>query len=170
MGMALVLGALGKSIEAKERFEKVIDDNPDYSTPHFWKGCLHVHLGEFELAVEEARKALEIEKSAFMAINLAWVNAEAGKKVFARQLLDEALQAKSDEYVRPSQVSCVEFALGNDEEGFRLFEKGIAEKDTAALMQASLPWFNKYLSRDRQRWREIEEKSGLAKAISDMGN
>src|SRR4029077_20848744 len=114
--------------------------------------------------------ALGIEKSGFMTLNLAWVNAEAGREEYARELLSEELRTKLEEYIRPSQLSAIYFALGDKEEGFRLLEKGIEEKDTAALMETSLPWFNKYLSRDPKRWKESEERSGLGKAVSDIGD
>jgi len=170
MGKALILGALGRSSDAMEIFQSVIAENPDFSTPHFWKSCLHVLLGEFELSIEEAKKALEIEKSSFMSLNLAWVNAESGRKEYAKELLAEVLkERKSEDFSRPSQLSLINFAIGNNEEGFRLYENGIKEKDTGALMQASLPWFNKYLFSDPRRLKEIEERTGLGKAISDVG-
>jgi tetratricopeptide (TPR) repeat protein len=157
--MALVIGYLGRYQESLERLQELLEQNPDFATARFWKSYLHVFLGEFGSAIEEAKKAIALEGSPFMRLNLAWVSAEAGKRAEANEILDAVLRGKFEEYFRPAQVGLVELALGNDDEAFRWLEMALAERDTRLLDLGSLPWFKKY--RADPRWLRLDQEMGF---------
>jgi adenylate cyclase len=159
MGMAVVRASRGEYKEAMERLRRLTEEYPESSTIKFWKSYVHLCLGEADLAVQEAEKALELEKSTFLTLNLAWIRAETGDKTRAREILDEVLKGSFEDYVRPSEIAEVLLALGETEEAFKWLEKAVAERDSALLMIASEPWYQKYAR--LPGWKEIDDKIGL---------
>jgi adenylate cyclase len=161
MGMAVVRASRGEYMEAMERLRRLAEEYPESSTIKFWKSYVHLSLDEVDLAVQEAGKALELENSTFMKLNLAWIQAETGDKTRAREVLDEVLRGSFDDYVRPSEIAEVLLALGETEEAFKWLEKAITERDSALLMMGSQPWYEKYVK--LPGWKEIDSKIGLPK-------
>jgi serine/threonine-protein kinase len=161
MGMAVAQASRGEYKEAMERLRRLAGEYPESSTIKFWKSSLHVALEEPELAVREAKEALELEGGTFMRLNLAWVYAETGNKSRAREILGDVMSGNHDDYLRPCEVATVLLALGEIDEGFEWLEKAIVEKDSALLMIGSEPWYEKY--RRLPGWRAIDEKIGLPK-------
>ncbi len=161
MGICVSLGSLGRYRESLEGLRKLIEENPDFPAPHFWKSWDHLFLGELDLAVGEAQKVLALEKSSpFMMLNLAFMYVEAGKKAQAREILDQVVHGIYEEFVRPTFVGLVHLALGDREEGFRWMEKAIEERDTAILTLGGHPWFKeKYLC--GPEWTKINRKMGF---------
>jgi len=102
---------------------------------------------------------LALESSTFLKLNLAWVYAETGKKAQARELLHEVESGSHDDYLRPAQLGEVMLALGETEEGFKWLERAVAEKDSALLMIAGMPWYQKYMV--LPGWKEIDSRIGL---------
>jgi len=161
MGMAVVQASRGEYKDAMERLRRLAEQYPESSTIEFWKSNVHLCLDEVDLAVQEAEKALELENSTFMKLNLAWIQAETGDKTRAREILDEVLGGSFDDYIRPSEIAEVLLALGETEEAFKWLEKAVAERDSALLMIGSEPWYKKYV--DLPGWKEIDNKIGLPK-------
>jgi tetratricopeptide (TPR) repeat protein len=159
MGMAVVQASRGEHKEAMERLRRLAAEYPDSPSIKFWKSTVHLYLDEPELALREAEKALELENSTFMKLNLAWVYAETRNKTRAREILDEVLRGNFDDYVRPCEIALVMLAVGETEEGFKWLEKAVVEKDSALLIMGSEPWYEKY--RKLPGWKEIDNKIGL---------
>jgi tetratricopeptide (TPR) repeat protein len=156
MGMGVVHAYRGEYEKAIQRVQRLTEEYPESATIRFWKSFVHLALNQPSLAVREAEKALSLEDSAFMKLNLAWICAETEDKVRARKILDEVTKRNLDEYVQPSVIGLVLLALGETDEGFRWFERAVAEKDSAILMMGSQPWYEKY--RKLSGWKAIDGK------------
>lgn len=162
MGLAISLALLGRIEEAMMQFQQVIELNPDFAFVHGWKSWVHAWLSQYAEAIEEAKKAFDLDKAILTESNLAWVNALAGKKDEAHRILNHITSTATNEYVSSVFIAMVEFALGRQDEGFRLLEKSLEERDPSLLSFASLPWFENY--RRGPRWEKIEAKLGLQRS------
>jgi len=160
--VATYLATLGKTDEAMERYRQTIDLNPDFASLHFWKSAVHVWLSEYDMGIEEAKKAFDLDGGPLVEQFLAWAYASAGKKDKAKRILNHATRRKVSEYVSPVWTGMVMLALGHDDEGYRWLEKSLADRNQALLYFRGMPWFKEY--RSDARWRQIEEKSGLSTA------
>ena len=154
--MANSLADVDRIDEAMERFRRAMELSPNSAGVHASKSVLLARLGESDAAIEEARKAVELEKSPDTEVNLAWVYAVAGKKNEAKAILSEIENKGADEYFSPAFIGAVKLELGESEEGFRLIERGFEEREDGVLYFGSLPEFKKYWS--DPRWVQIERK------------
>jgi TolB-like protein/Tfp pilus assembly protein PilF len=154
MGLANSLALLGRTDDAMERYRKLIEQNPDYSGVHTWKADVHAWLSEYDLAIEEAGKALNLDGTTYHQLNLARILAEAGKKEESSRILDDVLAHAAEKYVSPVQVGGAKLAMGLRDEGYKWLEKGLVQRDASLLYFGSYPWNEKY--RSDSRWKEID--------------
>ncbi|HVH15135.1 MAG TPA: adenylate/guanylate cyclase domain-containing protein, partial [Candidatus Angelobacter sp.] len=151
------LAMLGENQAAMVRYKELVDLYPDFAALRFWISQVHAWASEYEAAIDEARRAVEIDKtSLFSRLNLAWVSAVAGKREEARKTLDDVLSHRGTEYMSPVLVGEVELAMGSNDEGYRWLEKGLEQRDPNLLYFRVIPWFKKYQS--DPRWNQIDEK------------
>ena len=165
-GLSLYLAILGKTDEAMDRFHQVIKLNPEFATVHAWKSMVHAWLSEYDSAIEDAKRAVQIDDTPFHKSVLGWVYAVAGKKAEAQCILDGLeLEAGDDKYVSPIWIAAAEFALGNTNEAFARLHKALVERDPDLLYFGSLPWFEEY--RSDPRWEQIDAKMGISRSASE---
>jgi len=150
------LAMLGEKQAAMARYKELVDLYPDFAPLRFWISQVHAWASEYEAAIDEARRAFEIDKTPLNKLNLAWVYAVAGKREEARKTLDDVLSHPGTEYVSPVAVGQVELAMGSPDEGYGWLEKGLEQRDPNLLYFAAIPWFKKYQS--DPRWNQIDEK------------
>jgi adenylate cyclase len=158
-GMASWLAVSGKTDEAMRQFQQAAKLDPDYIPARIWKSEVHVVLSEYDAAVEEAAKAVEIEKTPPTELNLAWAYAVTGARDKAQGILDSVLSRAASEQVCPVGVGTVEFALGRPDEGFNWLEKALKERDDCLQDLVSDLWFKQY--RSDPRWKRIYARMGL---------
>lgn len=156
--LGVYLASLGRTDEAIGRFNQVIKLNPKFATAHAWKSMAHAWLSEYDLAIEEAEKALEMDGLPFHKSVLAWIFATAGKHDEAQRILDDLRRSPGDKYMSRVWIGAVEFALGRKDEAFALLQKALSDQDPDLLYFGSLPWFKEY--RSDPRWEQIDAKLG----------
>jgi len=153
------LASLGRIDEAMEVFSRTIGLNPDYGGTHYWKSLVHLWRSEYDIGVEEARKAFEFDKSPLVEQFLAWACASAGKKDEAQRILHHLFHRKSSEYVSPVWIGLIELGLGRLEEGYKWMEESLPDRNQALLFFRAMPWFENF--RTDLRWKQIDAKLGL---------
>ena len=158
-GLANWLAVSGKTDEAMKQYGRIAKLDPGYIPARIWKSEVHAVLSEYDAAVEEATKAVEIEKTPPTELNLAWAYATAGRKDEAQGVLDRVMGRATKEQVCPVAIGTVEFAMGRTEEGFKWLEKALKEGDDCLQDLVSDPWFKQF--RSDQRWKEIYARMGL---------
>jgi tetratricopeptide (TPR) repeat protein len=162
IGIGQCLLYLGKNDQAIEQFEKATMMSPDIAAGMHWmKSTALASSGNYAGAVEEGKKAVEMEKeNPVFGLDLALIYAVAGQTAKATDLLDEILLKANRVYVRLAQVAVVKMALGKEGEGFKWLERAFDEHDEGLLLLRSLPWLRRFWS--DPRWVEIERKAGVA--------
>lgn len=163
VGLGLDLMVAGRGDEAMKQFDRAVDLFPEYPVVRFWRSHAYVSLLRVPEAVEEARRAVELDRTrnTSMRLNLAWVLSFSGQVQEARKIVEEVLSEAGKVYFSPSQVALVELGLGNSDEGYHWLQKAYNERDGFLLSFASLPWLQRY--RSDPRWLEIERGMGFAK-------
>jgi tetratricopeptide (TPR) repeat protein len=159
MVMANMLAITGDAQEAMRRYEELVELHPDFVALHYWKSQVHSSRSEHDAAIDEAKKAVDLDNSPINGLNLAWVYTVAGKEDESTRILNDWISKARSEYVSPSQIGQVELAMGRRDEGFRWLEKGLEEKDTYLLYFGSLPWLKQYLA--DPRWKKIDRRLGI---------
>jgi adenylate cyclase len=162
MGMACWLTVSGSIDQAMKQYRRTVELDPDYIPARIWKSEVHVILSEYDAAIEEAKKAVDIERTPPTELNLAWVYATAGRRDEAQSILDNVRSRAAREHVCPVAIGTVEFAMGRTEEGFKWLEKALEERDDCLLDLVSDPWFKQY--RSDPRWKQAHAKIGLPKS------
>ncbi len=105
----LYLGRIGEAID---ELEKLIKTDPELTTVHLWKAWSHVCIGEFDQAIEDAKKATEILIGSLSKLNLASIYARASKIDQAVKLFDEMQSGPAEDYKSPAFIAMAEFDLG----------------------------------------------------------
>ncbi len=161
-GIGIKLLLTGKTKEAIAQFEKTIETDPSFTSVYFWKARAHELDGDLDRAIEDAKKAAELEGNVGLGrLNLASIFARAGKREEAVKLLEKVQSDKSGDYQSPSFVAAVKFGLGENDEAFSWLERAYLEHDGFLLYFREFPWWAEY--RKDHRWSEIERKMGLPK-------
>jgi len=159
MVMANMLAITGDTQEAMRRYEELVELHPDFAALHYWKSQVHASRSEHDAAIDEAKKAVDLDNNPIIGLNLAWVYAVAGKRDESARILNDWIGRARSEYVAPSLIGQVELAMGRRDEGFRWLEKGVEEKDVNLLYFGNLPWLKKY--RSDPRWKKIDRRLGI---------
>ncbi len=156
MRMALAFADMGRTDEAMERLNHAIRLNPDNAGIYETRSRFHALSSQFDSAIEDAKKSVELEKDPDNEVNLAWIYALAGKKDEARAILTDIENRGGSAYFSPGFMGAVKLELGDFDGGFRLLEKGFEDREDGILYFGSMPEFKKYWS--DPRWVRIEGK------------
>ncbi len=164
-GVGICLLYMGRAREAIAQFEELAEIDPNFTSVCFWNAYAHEGLGEFDEAIEEAKKAAETPEPPSMAgLILASIYARAGKRQQAVELLEQIQSVTSGDYKSPTFVAIVKFDLGENDEAFSWLERAYREHDGFLLYFKQFPWCSEY--RSDTRWLEIERRMGLSKGDS----
>jgi adenylate cyclase len=161
-GLGIKLLLVGKTKEAIAQFEKTIETDPDFMSVYFWKAGAHELDGDLDQALEDAKKAAELQGNLGQGrMNLAAMYARAGKREEAIKLLEGIQSDTSGDYQSPTLVAAIKFGLGQNDEAFNWLERAYQEHDGFLLYFRQFPWCAEY--RNDSRWLAIERKIGLSK-------
>jgi TolB-like protein/tetratricopeptide (TPR) repeat protein len=161
-GLAIHLLLMGRAREAIAQFERTVKADPGFDSVHFFKAWAHELVGDFDQAIEDAKKSAETQGNASLGkMSLAAIYARAGRREQATKLLEEIQTNPSGDYVSPAWVALVKFSLGENDEAFGWLNKAYQEHDGFLHDFREFPWCAEY--RTDPRWLEIERKMGLSK-------
>lgn len=105
------------------QLEKTLDPNPDFFLARVTLGLAYVQKGEVEKAIDEFRKAYELEKNAVVYGFLGYAYAQAGKLDEARKILEELEELSKRVYVPAFSIGLIYTSLGQKNEAFERFEE-----------------------------------------------
>lgn len=158
--IAIIKACMGRNTEAIESFTKVVELNPDFGAARMWKSQVHAWMRDHEAAIEEAKRALTVDGTPTMKLNLAWVYSSAGKENEARKILEDVVEKMGSEHACRTWIGLVALALGQTDDGYRWLEEGLAEGGPSLFYFAVAPWTKEY--RADPRWMQIERRLGLS--------
>jgi len=165
---AIMLTDLGRFDEAMEQFDYAAALNPRNASVYQQKSRALVLSHQYDAAIKEAKRCVELDHNSDNKVNLAWVYAVAGKRNEAEETLDNVQKSVGKEFFSWGFIAGVKLELGNFGEGFELLERAFEERDDGVLYFGSMPEFKKYWS--DPRWVQIEKKiaalQGSEKSVS----
>ena len=111
---------------AIQQLRNTLEMDPSYELPHLVLGLSYAQKGDFDLAIPELRKAVELSHGTPLMISaLANAYARSGNKAEAEKLLTELISAsRTRQYVSPYYFAVVYVGLGEHEKAHRLAGKG----------------------------------------------
>lgn len=162
LGIGIELICLGKYREAVAQLEGGAEKDPNFAAFHFFNAWAHERLGEFDQAINEAKRAEEMLGGPNPTrLNLASIYARTGKRDEAAKLLEEVQSDSSQGYIPPTLFAMVKFQLGERDEAISWLQRAYREHDSMLLYFREWPWLAEF--RSDPKWLEIERKMGLAK-------
>lgn len=105
------------------QLEKTLDPNPDFFLARVTLGLAYVQKGEVAKAIDEFKKAHELEKNAIVHGFLGYAYAQAGKLDEARGILEELEELSKRVYVPAFTMGLIHTSLGQKKEAFERFEE-----------------------------------------------
>ncbi|HZW85322.1 MAG TPA: adenylate/guanylate cyclase domain-containing protein [Nitrososphaerales archaeon] len=145
---------IGNREEGWRRLDKIIEDFPDFGAARFWRSAWLRRQKEFDRALEEAREYASLDNGSWSSrLNLAWIQASAGLKGEAEEVLAKAKEASKSEFIPPSNLASIEFELGREETAFDYLDRTFEEKDTGIFYFNSLSTSEGY--KKGPRWNKI---------------
>ena len=130
--MAQVLLLAGKPGEAIDILQKGMEIEPNSIFLHAMIGLAYSQKSLYEEALAELLKEKKIFVNSPPVID-AWIGgtyAVMGRKDKVQEILNDLLTRSESEYIPPSWLARLYFALGEKEEGFKWLEKAYEKKDT----------------------------------------
>ncbi|MCJ7507761.1 MAG: tetratricopeptide repeat protein [candidate division Zixibacteria bacterium] len=130
--MAQVLLLAGKPGEAIDILQKGMEIEPNSIFLHAMIGLAYSQKSLYEEALTELLKEKKIFVNSPPVID-AWIGdtyAVMGRKDKVQEILNDLLTRSESEYVPPSWLARLYFALEEKEEGFKWLEKAYEKKDT----------------------------------------
>ena len=109
--------------------EKTLEENPDFFLARVTLGMAYEQKGEVAKAIEEFKKAYELERNAIVLGFLGDAYARAGNIEEAQRILQELEELSKRTYVPPFSIGLIYTALGKTAEAFEWFEKAYAAQN-----------------------------------------
>jgi TolB-like protein/Tfp pilus assembly protein PilF len=132
----------------------------DFWLYHLLAGESQGHKGRFAEADAELRKAQALDKKNLFILGAIGKNlARWGKTAEARSVLADLEQRSAHEYVAPTLLAKLHFALGETGPGFALLQKALAERDQSlSFLKTDVDYEG---VRSDPRYREMLHRIGL---------
>lgn len=162
MATAIGLMDAGNLEGAAARLDELIQTVPDSAAIRFWRSICYSLQGKDGEAVEMAQSAVDLSRTWFSRLHLAWANAAAGNLTEAGKIVAEAIAASENRYVGPTNIAHTLLKMGKKEEGYAWLERACTERDPQLLYFNALPWAKEF--RKDPRWASIESKMGFKSA------
>lgn len=122
----------GRTGEARERLQKIIEMAPEFWSAHLVLGKVYQQEGKYPEALAAFSKVREFSREdsePVAALGFLW--AHTGEPAKARGALDELKALSAERYIPPSHFAMVHSALGEKDEAIAWLEKGYEERDPA---------------------------------------
>lgn len=150
----------GRLDEAVAQARIALELEPRFGAALAVQGLAYAEQRRFAEAVTSIEQALRLDRSWRTILFGAHVHAVAGHKDEARKLMAEAGRIDEKQYVCPYEVACAYISLGQNDEAYRWFKKGIEERADCMAWHGVEPWVEPF--RKDPRHPELLAEIGLA--------
>ena len=125
---------------AIEQLHNTLEMDPSYELPHLVVGQAYEQTGQFDLAIPELRRAVELSGEAPLMVSaLAHAYARAGNKVEGQKLLANLMLQAKNRYVSPYYLAIVYVGLGEDEKAMDWLEKAFTDRSNGLVFMKVEP-------------------------------
>jgi len=109
--------------EAIREYRNNLEMYPDFVMSHRELGSVYVKKAMFTEAIQSVQRAVDLERSSYNLAHLSLVNAHAGQRNEALEILEELRSAQQKEQLPSYEFAMIYAALGDANEAFRWLEK-----------------------------------------------
>ena len=119
---------------AIEQLHNALEMDPSYELSHLVAGQAYAQKGQFDLAVTELRKAVDLSHGTPMMVSaLAHTYARSGNRTEAEKLLAQLSAESKTQYVSPYYFAIVYAGLGDNETAMDWLEKAFADRSNGLV-------------------------------------
>jgi serine/threonine protein kinase/Tfp pilus assembly protein PilF len=161
--LGLVLYFARRYDQALEQLQKTIEMDPSFSLAHASLGLTYLQRSMCEEAVIELQKESDLRGGSDVVVE-AWKGiayVKVGKKSEAHKILGNLLERAKQVYVSPVLLADLYFALGENDQGFKLLDQAYDERDSRLLEIKVIPEYDGV--RSDPRFIKLLKKVGLEK-------
>jgi serine/threonine-protein kinase len=114
---------------ALEQCDHAIELNPHFPPAYWILGLVQEQRGEFDESAAAFNRALQLSpQSPLMQAALGRTFAHSGKKTDALRILTDLQHLAEKRYVSPFELASLQFALGQNDEGFHMLSKAFQDR------------------------------------------
>lgn len=133
--------------------------DPNHWMVHLFLTSGYIEKGDFEKAIEEGRKTVEVNPHSRSFSFLGYALARAGREREAREELQKIIAISKERWVSPYSTALVYQGLNDREKSIQLLEKGLAERDPRMVFLKVEPKWNDL--RDDPRFQKVMREVGF---------
>ncbi|MHC4119026.1 MAG: protein kinase domain-containing protein [Planctomycetota bacterium] len=129
--LGFVYTCAGRSDDAMETLKRAVEMDPSRPGGHFFLGHFYLFKSMYEEALDEYGRAMELSEkmSLWPEMFVGITYAKMGRPDEAQEVLAGQLERSKQQYISSFMFSLLHFALGDNDEGFKLLNKAYAERD-----------------------------------------
>jgi len=161
LGFAYI--CVGRFDDAIETLNRAVEMDPSRPGGHYALGHFYLFKSMYEEALDEYREAMELseEMSLWPEMFIGITYAKMGKPDKAREVLASQLERSKQQYISSFMFALLHFALGNNDEGFKLLDKAYEEHDPTLCWLKTHPLLESI--RPDPRYADLLKKMNLDK-------
>ncbi len=145
---------------ALEQLRNTLEMDPSYELPHLVAGQAYEQKGQFDVAIAELHKAVDLSHGTPMMISaLAHAYARSGNKVEAEKLLAQLTAESKGSYVSPYYFAIVYAGLGDNETAINWLEKAFSDRSNGLVFLRAEPELDGL--RSHPRFIALQKKLGF---------
>ncbi len=114
--------------KAIEFFRKAVEIEPGFGFAHESMAIAYVQKGRCPEAIAVAEKGTKADDSPFALAMSGGIYAACGKSDRAREVLEKLAGPYRNRYLCPYEIAVIHIGLGEKDEAFRSFEKGLQDR------------------------------------------
>ena len=147
--------------QALQQCQRGLELAPNDPSPHACFSYAHLGKAQFQLAIEEAKKAWTLSgEETIWQVLLGRADALGGKMMEARQILSEVLRKSEQGYVPPYFVAVLYASLGERDPAFQWLDKAYKQRDPYLAGIKADPAVDAL--RSDARFQELSKQMGLS--------
>ena len=108
-----------------------------------WKAVALSMLGRYDEAIKSQKRAIEIDDNSGMEVFLGVIEAAAGNKATARQIVAKIEIEAQHQYVCNYEISQVYAMLGDSDKAFKWLNSGVQQQCDCMIWLQGEPWMEK---------------------------
>ena len=136
--------AAGRFDDAAEILEQVAESDPDAFLLYLLRGYLRIVTGQYEEAILDARKALDLSADRRHLEYLACALFLAGRAEEGHAALQEFEQLSKTEYIQEAELGMVYLAMGDHDRAYESFERSFQARENKLTFLRATRYFEPF--------------------------
>ncbi len=139
----------GRFDDAAEVLDQVYEKDPEFSVLYLLRGYLRTLTGQYEEAIRDSAKLLELSGNRRHMEYLATALALGGRSEQAREALREFEELAKTEFIQQAEFGMVYLALGDHDKAYELFERSFERRENKLTFLTGTRFFESVETKPR---------------------